>query len=144
LPPLYLGQNPVFEASKIDSITHQLMLVRIWSANIQFSDVNLPLWVGTISYQFPRNHTFWLNTNIQTKWAKLPYPTQDLRQILGEQFTSEIIHYPANMKPRHIKDYLWSEGVIYIKPTPPAPVKPKKLPIRHRHHHYPVHTQPTS
>lgn len=131
LPPLYLGQNPVFEASKIDEQTHQLMLVRIWSANVQFSDVDLPLWVGTISYEFPRNHAFWQNTNIQTKWSKLPYPIEDLMQLLGPSFTAEIIHYPAEQKPRHIKDYLWAEGVIYIKPAPPPPPKPK-----HRHVHH--------
>jgi hypothetical protein len=142
LPPLYLGQNPVFEASEIDATNHQLVLVRIWSANVQFSDVNLPLWVGTISYQFPRNHAFWSNTNIQAKWAKLAYPTQALQQLLGPQFTAEMVHYPTSMKPKHIRDYLWSEGVIYIKPTPPAPPKPekpRKLSMRHHHHHTPLH-----
>ncbi len=136
LPPLYLGQPPVFEASKIDPVTKQLMLVRIWSANIQFSDVNLPLWVGTISYQLPQDHKFWLGSRMQSRWARLPYPTHDLSQILGPQFTWEVVHYDPQAKPRHIKDYLWIEGVIYIKPTPPAPTpKTRRSMRRHAHYH---------
>lgn len=126
LPPLYLGQDPAFEASTIDPKTHELMLVRIWAANIQFSDVALPLWVGTISYQLPRHRGFWLPNNSQKQWAKLPTPIEDLSKMLDKQFTWDIIHYSEADRPKRISPYLWNQGVIYIKPTPPAPIHEHK------------------
>lgn len=116
LPPLYLGQAPAFAAVKRLDASH-IVFLQLWSANIEFVDSDLPLWVGTVSYQIPRNRHFWLHAKYLKKLMKLSSPPDILIPSLENNFTYHILHYPELARPKHIPLYQWKGGSMLIKPS---------------------------
>lgn len=115
LPELYLDKKPVLVMSK--NIKPGILLVlRLWDAKTTFSDSNLPLWMGTISYdhayakEFMRHHRLnHLDLSTQPAIQKL---VTDLTE-----YTWEMIPYPQIPIINSIGDIDWTGYVILIKPS---------------------------
>lgn len=114
ISPLYLGQRPTFVAVKRSSQNH-VMILRLWSSNVTFTNDKLPLWVGTLTYQIPHQHQFWLHGKYLRQIAELNSPTEELIPCLkGYRF--HVLTYDNLSKPKRVPDYQWDGGVLLIRP----------------------------
>lgn len=116
MEPLYLGQAPAYAAVKYSSQNH-VMFIRLWASNFEFTDSHLPLWVGTITYQIPRGHDFWMHGKYMQKLSKLSSPTQELIRYLHHLYRYHLLKYPDNLRPANVPLYQWQGGVLLIMPT---------------------------
>lgn len=113
--PLYLGQKPAFTAIKYSSENH-IMILRLWASNVQFSDSDLPLWVGTITYQVTRHHKLWLPQKYMKKLMKLDTPIDELIPFL-KGYRYHKLYYSKDRKPKKVPHYQWHGGVLFIMPN---------------------------
>jgi membrane protein DedA with SNARE-associated domain/membrane-associated phospholipid phosphatase len=116
LSPLYLGQRPQFAAIKCSTQNH-VMYIRLWASNIAFTDSQLPLFVGTITYQIPQENKFWMHQKYLKKLSKLSAPTQELLPDIIHDYRYRLLQYDNFDKPQHVPFYQWNGGVILIMPN---------------------------
>ena len=115
LAPLYLGKPPILTAVKYSS-ENRILILHLWASNIEFTDSNLPLWVGTLTYQLPRSHKFWLHKKYLQNLKEFDAPPDELKPFL-RGFKYHTLKYDADKKPPHIPAYEWQGGVIFVMPN---------------------------
>lgn len=114
-PAFYAGHKPALVVFKPVDEDNLLLVISLWQAQTVFSDSTLPLWVGTISYQSPRNK-FWHYKHPKRKQGNLIPATFILEGSL-EDFKWKRVEYPAKDRPKSIASRPeWQGGVLLIKP----------------------------
>jgi len=115
IAPLYLGEPPLFTAVNYSSENHVLILY-LWASNVEFTDSQLPLWVGTLTYKIPNEHKFWLHKKYLKSFTNLDPPPDELIPFL-KGYKYHTFKYDDKAKPPHIPLYEWQGGVIFIMPN---------------------------
>lgn len=114
IPELYMDKRPVLVISKMVK-PGAFLVMRLWDGKTTFSDSNLPLWLGTISYdhayakQFMHFHK--INRNILTQPA-IQALSNDLLH-----YTWKMVSYPQIYVANPQGDSDWNGYVILIKPS---------------------------
>ncbi len=116
VPSSYQGQIPALMMVKHTGVTNILLVFRLWDSRIDFTNTRLPLWMGTVNYQLPRQHKFWKYKEYRLRYFRLPPAIMSMQP---EMFSNHwrIIHYSKLMKPKTVLSIEWNAGTLMIKPA---------------------------
>ena len=114
LPQLYMDKRPSLVMSKLIKPDNLLLVLRLWDAKTTFSDSQLPLWVGTIRYDYHLEKEY-LHTH---KNAYVPVTAPAIQLLSNDLsgFSWKMVAYPQVPIMDDIEDTDWNGYVLLVKP----------------------------
>lgn len=118
LAPLYQNRPPALFFIKHLKDSHDILELRLWNSGIRFSDSDLPLWIGTITYhtppekilRFPRHSVHLPDASTSTQ-----------RALFFGQQTPRVefqwAHIPADEQPARIRALGWNGDIFILRLT---------------------------
>jgi membrane protein DedA with SNARE-associated domain/membrane-associated phospholipid phosphatase len=121
LPWLYQHQTPTLIMMKPHLYDNKLIELRLWQSNVRFVEHEVPLWVGTLNYQVPK------------EGAKKPsvfstFKNISLKQNSGQatllthlhpgDWKAKMRHISRREQPKAIQRIGWNGNLLVIRPTP--------------------------
>jgi membrane protein DedA with SNARE-associated domain/membrane-associated phospholipid phosphatase len=114
LPPLYQGKAPkAIFIHKLNNTDSTVVVLRLWQANVDFSDDDISLWYGTITYEKITKHPL-KHSGIIIDIPGMPSPTEYLRNDLTDCIVRSLT-LTTMLPPPYISDQQWQGGVLLIR-----------------------------
>jgi hypothetical protein len=114
-PPLYQGKAPeaVFVHTLGGNNSGTLVVLRLWAANMDVVDDEIPLWYGTVTYEKITRHPLKYG-GIAVTLSDMPPPTGYLMDEMDGFMIRRLSLVPL-LPPQSISKQQWQGGVLLIR-----------------------------
>ncbi len=114
LPPLYQGKVPtaVF-IHPLNNKSGIVMVLRLWAANVRFTDAKTPLWYGALSYEKITRHPL-KHSGLPLELPELGPPVQQLKAELKGQPLRQLSLDDLPL-PKGILEQQWQGGILLLR-----------------------------
>lgn len=112
-PQLYHNKPSVLLLTKETNQDNTILVLHLWASDINLSDINLPLWVGSVKYYRPDLKMLSLN-HFKHKAAFVGATEILAKDLKGFHVRQKV--YPPKEQPQAMAELHWSGKLLMIKP----------------------------
>ncbi|HEV2614918.1 MAG TPA: phosphatase PAP2 family protein [Gammaproteobacteria bacterium] len=113
LSQLYLEEPPVLVMTK--PLTGHLLVLRLWDGRTQFTDSDLPLWVGNVDYYNPSKVGLFHHAKVETKTVVSDVPAVKVFEQDLEGYTWKQLSYTPEQRQKLSPDLAWDGQVVMVR-----------------------------
>jgi len=112
-PQLYHNKPSVLLLIKETNQDNTILVLHLWASDINLSDINLPLWIGSVKYYHPDSNVLSLN-HFKHKAAFVGATEILAKDLKGFQVRQKI--YSPKEQPQAMAELHWGGKLLMIKP----------------------------
>jgi len=112
-PQLYHNKPSVVLLTKETNQDNTILVLHLWASDINLSDINLPLWVGSVKYYSPDLKVLSLN-HFKHKATFVGATEVLVKDLKGFQVKQKV--YSPKQQPQAMAELHWSGKLLMIKP----------------------------
>lgn len=98
-----------------------VVILRLWPSDVTFTNSNLPLWVGTLSYLIQPHELFTFKENYFYRFHNLD-PLEQIYPFLDENYALKVLIVPQDDQPQNLRNNNWNGRILLIRKIADKPI----------------------